>query len=71
MEQGIQKRISKKNIVSYRVQIRESDGFSPKSKAFPTHREAKDWQKQEKARRRQEYGPTDQIKGKQTLADLI
>ena len=71
MAQGIQKRTSKKNVVSYRVQIRESDGFPPKSKTFPTLQEAKDWQKQEKARRRQGYGPTDQIKGKQTLADLI
>lgn len=71
MAQGIQKRISKKNVVSYRVQIRESDGFPQKSKTFPTLQEAKDWQKQEKARRRQGYGPTDQIKGKQTLADLI
>lgn len=71
MAQGIQKRTSKKNIVSYRVQIRESDGFPPKSKTFPTLQEAKDWQKQEKARRRQGYGPTDQMNGKQTLSDLI
>lgn len=70
MAQGIQKRISKKNVVSYRVQIRESDGFPPKSQTFPTLQEAKDWQKQEKARRRQGYGPTDQIQGKQTLTNL-
>jgi hypothetical protein len=48
MAQGIQKRISKKNVVSYRVQIRDSDGFPPKSETFPTLQEAKDWQKQEK-----------------------
>jgi integrase len=71
MVQGIQKRTSKKNIVSYRVQIRESDGFPPKSKTFPTLQEAKDWQKQEKARRRQGYGSSDLMNGKKTLIDLI
>jgi integrase len=71
MAQGIQKRISKNKVASYRVQIRESDGFPPKSKTFPTLQEAKDWQKEEKARRRQGYGPLSESKGKQTFADLV
>lgn len=67
----IQKRIKKDGTASYRVMIRQSDGFPPASKTFPTRQEAKDWGKQEEARRRQGYDPTDQLRGKQTLADLI
>lgn len=67
----IQKRPQKNGTIRYRVMIRQSDGFPPVSKTFPTKQEAKDWSKQEEARRRQGYGPSDQMKGKQTLADLI
>lgn len=67
----IQKRPQKNGIIRYRFMIRQSDGFPPVSKTFPTKQEAKDWSKQEEARRRQGYGPSDQMKGKQTLADLI
>lgn len=71
MAQGIQKRTSKNGAVSYRVQIRQSDGFPPKSKSFPNLQEAKDWQTQEKARRRQgTYFPEQAIK-KHTLAELV
>lgn len=51
--------------------IRQSDGYPPASKTFPSKQEAKDWSKQEEARRRQGYGHSDQIKGKHTLADLL
>ncbi len=71
MAQGIQKRISKNGVVSYRVQIRQGDGFPPKSKTWPTLQEAKDWQTQEKARRRQGAYFPEQAKTKRTLADLI
>lgn len=71
MAQGIQKRISKNGVVSYRVQIRQSDGFPPKSKTWPTLQEAKDWQTQEKARRRQGAYFSEQANRKHTLADLI
>lgn len=67
----IQKRIKKDGTASYRVMIRQSDGFPPASKTLPTKQEAKDWGKQEEARRRQGYDPTDQLRGKQTFADLI
>lgn len=69
--QGIQKRTSKNSVVSYRVQIRQSDGFPPKSKTFPVLQEAKDWQTQEKARRRQGAYFPEQTKKKHSLADLI
>ncbi len=67
----IQKRPQKNGALRHRVMIRQSDGFPPVSKTFPTKQEAKDWSKQEEARRRQGYGPSDQIKDKHTLADLI
>lgn len=70
-QQGIQKRVSKKGVASYRVQIRQSDGFPPKSKSFPTLQEAKDWQTQEKARRRQSAYFPEQARSKNTVAELI
>lgn len=66
----IQKRKTKKG-TSYRVMIRQSDGFPPASKTFPTLQEAKDWSKQEEARRRQgSYFPNQQ-QAKHTLSELI
>lgn len=67
----IQKRIQKNGIVRYRVMIRQSDGYPPASKTLPTKEEAKHWAKLEEARCRQGYGPSDQLKNKQTLSDLI
>lgn len=71
MAQGIQKRIHKNRSITYRVQIRENDGYPPTSKSFSTLQEAKDWQKDEKARRRQGYYLADQSTGKNTLSNLI
>ena len=67
----VQKRIQKNGVVRYRVMIRQSDGYPPASKICSTKEEAKHWAKLEEARRMQGFGPADQIKGKQTLADLI
>jgi integrase len=67
----IQKRPNKNKTFSYRVMIRQSDGFPPAYKTFPTKEEAKHWGKQEEARRRQGcYFPAQQ-KAKHTLAELI
>lgn len=71
MTQGIQRRTTKGGVVSYRIQIRQSDGFPPKSKSFPTLQEAKDWQTQEKARRRQGAYFPEQSLHKRTMAELI
>jgi hypothetical protein len=66
----IQKRKNKNNTFSYRVMIRQSDGFPPSSKTFPSRQEAKEWAQQEEARRRQgRYFP--EAKAKHTLAELI
>jgi len=45
----IQKRIKKNGTCSYRVMIRQSDGFPPTYKTFPIRQEAKDWAHQEEA----------------------
>lgn len=66
----IQKRIQKNGTIRYRVMIRQSDGYPPASKTFPTKEEAKHWAKLEEANRRQGYAPSDR-NNKQTLADLI
>ncbi len=67
----IQKRKKKNGTFSYRVMIRQSDGFPPASKTFPTRQEAKDWAQQEEAKRcRGAYLP-DQALQKNTLGDLI
>ncbi|MCC5832506.1 MAG: tyrosine-type recombinase/integrase [Chlamydiales bacterium] len=67
----IQKRKKKNGTYSYRVMIRQSDGFPPTYKTFPTRQEAKDWAQQEEARRRQgTYLPHKSIDRK-TLEDLI
>jgi hypothetical protein len=66
-----QKRPNKNKTFSYRVMIRQSDGFPPAYKTFPTKEEAKHWGKQEEARHRQGcYFPAQQ-KAKHTLAELI
>lgn len=57
--------------ISYQAQIRNNDGHPPQSKNFPTLQEAKDWAKDEEARRRQETYFPDQAKKKRTLAELI
>lgn len=66
----IQKRKNKNGTYSYRVMIRQSDGFPPGYKTLPTREEAKDWAIQEEARRRQGHCH-DPRRVKQTLADLI
>jgi integrase len=67
----IQKRKNKNNTFSYRVMIRQSDGFPPTYKTFPTLQEAKDWSKQEEACRRQGAYFPEQAKAKHTLSELI
>ena len=67
----IQKRKNKNGTTSYRVMIRQSDGFPPAYKTFPTKQEAKDWAQQEEARRRQGCYFPEQAKPKHTLAELI
>jgi integrase len=67
----IQKRRNKNGTHSYRVMIRQSDGFPPASKTFPSFQEAKDWGIQEEAYRRQGcYFPM-KDKAKHTLAELV
>lgn len=66
----IQKRKTRKGI-SYRVMIRQSDGFPPQYKTFPTLQEAKDWSKQEEARRRQGVYHPNKMSDRKTLDDLI
>lgn len=67
----IQKRKQKNGTYSYRVMIRQSDGFPPAYKTFPTKQEAKDWGVQEEARRRQGAYFPEQARSKSTVADLI
>ncbi len=65
------KRRKNKRGISYQVQIRAKDGHAPGGKSFPTLQEARDWAKQEEARRRQETYFPEQTKKKRTLAELI
>jgi hypothetical protein len=67
----IQKRKKKNGTYSYRMMIRQSDGFPSAYKTFPTRQEAKDWAQQEEARRRQGLYFPEQTQQKYTLADLI
>lgn len=67
----IQKRKKQNGTFSYRVMIRQSDGFPPAYKTFPTRQEAKDWAQQEEARRRRGAYLPDQESRKRTLCDLI
>jgi integrase len=67
----IQKRKKQNGTYSYRVMIRQSDGFPTAYKTFPTSQEAKDWSKQEEARRRQGAYFPEQLQQKNILADLI
>ncbi|HEV7738188.1 MAG TPA: site-specific integrase [Chlamydiales bacterium] len=67
---SIKKRKTSKGI-SYQAQIRDNDGHPPKGKNFSTLQEAKDWIKDEQARRRQETYFPDQAKKKHILAELI
>ncbi len=67
----IQKRKKQNGTHSYRVMIRQSDGFPPISKTFPTRQEAKDWAQQEEARRRQGTYLSHRHYHKHTLAELI
>jgi len=46
-----------------------TDSLKPQ-KLYLQKKKPSHWAKLEEARRRQGYGPADQIKGKQTLADL-
>lgn len=67
---SIKKRKTSKGI-SYQAQIRNNDGHPPQSKNFPTMQEAKDWVRDEEARRRQETYFPEQGKKKHTLTELI
>ena len=67
----IQKRKKKTGTFSYRVMIRQSDGFPPTYKTFPTQQEAKDWAQQEEARRRRGAYFPEQTSQKKTLSDLL
>ena len=67
----IQKRKKKNGTFSYRVMIRQSDGFPPAYKTLPSKQEARDWGHQEEARRRQGAYFPEQNRVKHTLADLI
>lgn len=67
----IQKRPNKNGSDSYRVMIRQSDGFPPASKTFPTRQEAKEWGKQEEARRRQGTYISEKALRKNMLSELI
>jgi len=67
----IQKRKKRDGTYSYRVMIRQSDGFPAAYKTLPTRQEAKDWAQEEEVRRRQGFSSAEQAKQKHTLADLI
>lgn len=67
----IQKRQNKNKTFSYRVMIRQSDGYPPAYKTFPTKQEAKDWATQEEAHRRQGAYFPEQSRNKRTLNELI
>lgn len=67
----IQKRKRKNGSYSYRVIIRNSDGYPPVTKTFPYKQEAVDWARDEEARRRQGIYFPDQANQKKTLAELI
>lgn len=67
----IQKRKKKSGGYSYRVMIRQSDGFPQTYKTFPTRQEAKDWANQEEAKRRQGTYLPHRINKPKTLLDLI
>jgi integrase len=56
---------------SYRVMIRQSDGFPPAYKTWPTKQEAKEWAQQEEAgRRRGSYFPDKSLQ-KRSLGELV
>ena len=67
----IQKRKKKNGAYSYRVMIRQSDGFPVSYKTFPSFQEAKDWGTQEEAQRRQGRYLPHRMAERKTLADLI
>lgn len=67
----IQKRKKKNGTYSYRVMIRQHDGFPVAYKTFPTLQEAKDWSVQEEAHRRQGVYLSYRAIDRKTLADLI
>ena len=67
----IQKRPNKNGSISWRVMIRQSDGYPAAYKTFPTRQEAVDWGKQEEAdRRRGAYFP-EQRKAGHKLEELV
>jgi hypothetical protein len=65
----IQPRKNKRG-TTYQVLIRTQDGHPPTYRNFPTKQEAKDWAKQEEARRRQETYFPEQAKKKHTLVQI-
>ena len=67
----IRKRKNSKGQPCYQVIIRDNDGHPPQYETFPTLQEAKDWEKDERARRRKETYFPEQVKKSHTLGDLI
>lgn len=67
----IRKRKNSKGQPCYQVIIRDSDGHPAQYETFPTMQEAKDWEIQERARRRTETYFPEKIERKHTLEDLI
>lgn len=67
----IRKRKNCKGQPCYQVIIRDNDGHPPKYETFPTMQEAKDWEIDERARRRKTTYFPEQVKKSHTLTDLI
>lgn len=67
----IRKRKNSKGQPCYQVIIRDNDGHPPKYETFPTMQEAKDWEFDERSRRRKTTYFPEQVKKSYTLTDLI
>lgn len=67
----IQKRKNKNGTHSFRVMVRQSDGYPPASKTFPTRQEAKDWAQQEEFQRRQGSYIPSQAQKQHTFNELV
>jgi len=67
----IRKRKNSRGQPCYQVIIRDNDGHPPQYDTFPTLQEAKDWEIDERARRRKETYFPEQVKKSNTLTDLI
>lgn len=67
----IQKRKKSDGTYSYRVMVRQNDGFPPSYKTLPTKEEAKDWARDEEMRRRQGLHHSYRANERKTMAELI